>query len=282
MWSNGEDPYSWVVPPPAELSKSVTTEVFLEKARAAGVTGALIVQPINHKFDHSYVSSALSTAPEFFRGMCLANPTLEIPEAVAELEALSTAGYVGVRFNPGLFPEAKMDSEVGKALYAKAGELKMPVGVMAFSGLPTQLAAVEALLLHSPSTKLIIDHCGFFRQPATGALGDAASNDEAAWEQLLALAKHPQVYVKVSALFRHSAELAPFLDLQPRLAALLRAFGASRLMWGSDFPFVTVGPQATSYEQAASVPSFWHVEGFDEAARERLMGGTAAELFGFP
>ena len=68
------------------------------------------------------------------------------------------------------------------------------------------------------------------------------ANDEAAWGGLLALAKHPQVMVKVSALFRVSAELPPHRDLQPRVAALIGAFGPARLMWGSDFPFVTVLP----------------------------------------
>lgn len=71
---------------------------------------------------------------------------------------------------------------------------------------------------------------GFFRQPAAAGIAPGATNDETAWAELLALSAEPQVYVKVSALFRTSAELAPHLDLQPRLAQLLQAFGARRLM----------------------------------------------------
>lgn len=48
--------------------------------------------------------------------------------------------------------------QVGLSLYKAAGELGMPVGVMAFGGLPAQLPAIKALLKHSPSTKLIVDH----------------------------------------------------------------------------------------------------------------------------
>jgi len=127
---------------------------------------------------------------------------------------------------------------------------------------------------------------GFFRQPATGGLAaDSAVNDEAAWAELLRLAEFPQVYVKVSALFRTSAEPPPHLDLQARVEALLAAFGAQRLMWGSDFPFVLLGGQtptsfALSYQQAVEVPSFWSVKGLDAAAMDFLMGGTAASLFG--
>jgi len=56
---------------------------------------------------------------------------------VAELERLRAEGYVGVRFNPYLFPDG-MASPVGHALYKRAGELKMPVGVMCFQGLLPQ------------------------------------------------------------------------------------------------------------------------------------------------
>jgi predicted TIM-barrel fold metal-dependent hydrolase len=94
------------------------------------------------------------------------------------------------------------------------------------------------------------------------------------------------VHVKVSALFRASAEPPPHKDLQPRVRQLLESYGARRLMWGSDFPFVLLGGQerngyALNYAQASFVPSEWEVAGLDEQAREQLMGGTAQRLFGF-
>ena len=286
VWSNGQEPYPWAAAPPDDLKSAATFEELVKSAREAGVSGALIVQPANHKFDHSYVSAALKAHPQLFRGMLLANPTLPPAEAVAELERLHGEGYVGVRFNPYLFPDG-MDSPVGRALYRRAGELKMPVGVMCFQGFMAQLPALQALIDASPDTPLILDHLGFFRQPATGGLkGDAASNDEEAWKALLALAARPQVHVKVSALFRTSAEPPPHLDLQPRVRELLAAYGASRLMWGSDFPFVLLGGQARNeyaldYKQAAAVPGFWRIPELDEEAHAQLMGGTAAKLFGF-
>jgi predicted TIM-barrel fold metal-dependent hydrolase len=163
----------------------------------------------------------------------------------------------------------------------------MSVGLMAFGGLPPHLPRLKALLAASPPTILIIDHLGFFRQPATGGLlGDAARNDETAWRELVALASHPQVHVKVSALFRASGEAPPFSDLAPRVEALLAAYGARRLLWGSDFPYCTRGGQsptavAQTYEQAVAVPTFWRAAGLDEPALAMLMGGNAARLFHF-
>ncbi|CAM9566234.1 unnamed protein product, partial [Sphacelaria rigidula] len=162
----------------------------------AGVGGALVVQPINYKFDHSYVLDAIANCPGRLKAMCLANPSLTPQEATADLERLHDQGFCGVRFNPYLWAEGGegMKDETGMALYRKAGELNMPVGVMCFKGLGLHMQDIEALLKSSPQTKLIVDHFGFFVQ--------GGEVDEAAWEQLLTLAKYPQVHVKVSAFFR--------------------------------------------------------------------------------
>ena len=47
-----------------------------------------------------------------------------------------------------------------------------------------------------------------------------------------------QVHVKVSALFRVSQESYPYTDVEPMVASCLETFGADRMLWGTDFPFV--------------------------------------------
>lgn len=288
VWSDGKAPYPWAVEPPPALHTEATADKMRAKGAEAGVVGALIVQPANHKFDHSYVSAALKADPEFYRGMLLADGSLPPLEAVAALEALWKDGFVAVRFNPGLFTEG-LDGPTAKALFKRCGELSMPVGVMTFTGLLPHVTAIRTLAAHSPTTTLIIDHMGFFRQPATGGLvGADAANDEEAWAALLALAEIPSVHVKISALFRTSAEPQPHRDLAPRLAALLQAFGPQRLMWGSDFPFVLIGGNTPTsvgctYTQASECISKWAdaLPELDDSAYEAIMAGNAARLFGF-
>lgn len=203
LWSDGAEPYPWAAAPPPDLQKAATAEAYIARAREAGVAGALVVQPANHMYDHSFVTRALKEHPTFFRGMGLANPTAPVAEAVAELEALHAAGFVGVRFNAGNF-QGGLTSDVGRALYKRAGELGMPVGVMAFKGLAPFAAELQSLCQEYPATTLLVDHLGFFRQPAIGGqLGDAATNEEASWAAVLSLAKHPQVYVKVREAREH-------------------------------------------------------------------------------
>merc|ERR550525_252052 len=109
---------------------------------------------------------------------------------------------------------------------------------MPFKGLSRHIVEVEALLQSSPETKVLIDHWGFFMQPATG-FGDDRAVDEKSWECLLRLSSYPQVCVKVSALFRVAKDPWPFASNSGRLAQLLEAFGSERLLWGSDFPYAT-------------------------------------------
>ena len=69
----------------------------------SGVDGASIVQPINHKYDHSYVADIIEKHPTKLKGMLLHDPSLTATEAVTHFEYLSLQGFCGVRFNPYLW-----------------------------------------------------------------------------------------------------------------------------------------------------------------------------------
>mmetsp|Transcript_30875 Transcript_30875/g.72134 ORF Transcript_30875/g.72134 Transcript_30875/m.72134 type:complete len:347 (+) Transcript_30875:99-1139(+) len=279
VWSDGSPPFPYATgnEPPEDLRKEATVEKLLGEMDKAGVKGCLIVQPINHKFDHSYVSSCLSKYPNRLKGMCLLDPSGSAEDAVSQLERLSKEGYVGVRFNPGLWPEGKrMDDEVGMAAYKRAGELGMVVGFMCFKGLDLHSAAIESLVASHPGTKAVVDHFGFFRQE-----GEAR---EGVWDALLALSKYPQVHVKLSAFFRVSGEPYPYQDLWPRVRGLVDAFGSNRLLYGSDFPFVQQQCGYLKSSQALSVVRWGEEDSLLTAQQyEDVTNGTFESLFGpFP
>ena len=103
VWS-GDWPYAAGQAPPADAldgAGRVGSAVALSHHMSEhGVARALIVQPINYAYDHSYVAHCLASWPHRFRGMALADPTLSPAEAVAKLRAVvgtagATAGNVG-------------------------------------------------------------------------------------------------------------------------------------------------------------------------------------------
>ena len=280
VWANTKEsttgfPYAEGQEPPASLSEVASTTSLLEKMNANGVDGSLIVQPINHKFDHSYVTKAISDHPGRFKGMMLHDPSQSPQDAVSTLEDLALKGYVGVRFNPYLWTKTGETSWTpmsspngsGLAVYKRCAELHMPVGVMCFQGLQLHYDDIVALLKASPKTTLVLDHFGF-----TGFNPEG----ESAFEKLVALAEYPQVVVKVSALFR-LGDSSPYERVRKeRFGPLLKAFGAERLMFGTDFPFV-VEQEPERYEGMVQLVASWTEKEEDKTA---LMGETAERLFG--
>src|SRR5947208_13670682 len=89
---------------------------------------------------------------------------------------------------------------------------------------PERLAEIGVIAAHHPGLTLIIDHMGFAR-----ATIDAQTKDAAA--RICALARHPNVSVKVSALPCFSTEPYPFRNLREPLARVIDAFGPRRAFW---------------------------------------------------
>lgn len=270
VWASPEESQRFPYAPGQVPTLAGSAADLLAVMAEAQVDGALIVQPINHGFDHSYVCHVVNKYPDTFVGCCLANPTQGMA-GVQELERLvKEDGFKAVRFNPYLWPQGeKMTNAVGKALFAKAGELGVPVGFMCFKGLLLHIDEIEELCKQFPATTVLIDHLGFCKPSADGSRDDD-------WGRLLGLARFPQVYVKVSAIFRVSREDYPYKDIWPRVRQLADVFGARRLMWGSDFPFVQ---QKCGYSAAWSL-LLTEQSLFTEEELQWIFGGTIQTLLG--
>mmetsp|Transcript_10425 Transcript_10425/g.23622 ORF Transcript_10425/g.23622 Transcript_10425/m.23622 type:complete len:385 (-) Transcript_10425:206-1360(-) len=258
-----------------------THENFIKLMDDACVESAVVVQPVNYGQDYRYVTAAMDAHPGRLKGFFVADARQKPDEAAKWLEQTAKLhpGWVGVRFNPYKWPtdsEVGMADATGVAMFKKAAELRLVVGFMPFQGLSKHTKEIEALLQESPDTQVIIDHWGFFLQPATGA-GDRKV-DEESWEKLLSLSKYPQVHVKISALFRVSAEPWPFASLSPRLETLLATFGSKRLLWGSDFPYATAHSDYAAATRALEEWPAWKEMSDEDKAN--ILGGTSEQLFG--
>jgi predicted TIM-barrel fold metal-dependent hydrolase len=83
-----------------------------------------------------------------------------------------------------------------------------------------------------PELTLIIDHCGL-KVLTKGA--DALEH----LDELLTLARLPNVAVKASAAPAYSTQPYPFRDLSDPLHRIFDAFGPDRFFWGTDFTRLT-------------------------------------------
>ena len=304
VWANSDESvaFPYTQDPPNHLQDLASMDALIDQMNRGGVHGALIVQPINHGFDHTYVRRALEQHPDRFKGMLLLDPSLSVNDATSLVRTVVANGFVGVRFNPYLWPQLSTDDDqkeggapvrfapmsegVGRAVYALCGELHIPVGIMCFRGLSQHVDDIATLIESSPATTLILDHYGF-----TALFDDKESSNHhnaehgsdetpAPFQQLLNLArKYPQMVIKASAPFRLNDPAGwPFDRVRTeRFTPLLQAVGAQRLLFGSDFPYVLdhTGPQ--EYGRIVALLSSW-IE--DEGDRRAILGGNAQRLFG--
>jgi len=85
---------------------------------------------------------------------------------------------------------------------------------------------IDRVAERHPGLKLVIDHLGL----TTGKDAEAFRDLDC----VLALARRPNVAVKVSCLPHFTADAYPFRALHPYLRRIYDAFGAKRMFWGTD------------------------------------------------
>lgn len=119
----------------------------------------------------------------------------------------------------------------------------------------------------NPNLPLIIDHAAKPRRTP-------------GWEEgMRALAALPWVQCKLSGLMTELApeeRADPLAALRPIVARLLDWFGPERLIWGSDWPVMTL---AASYDQWVALTGEL-LRDLTEAERAAILGGNAARFYG--
>ncbi|MDR6143021.1 L-fuconolactonase [Microbacterium foliorum] len=103
----------------------------------------------------------------------------------------------------------------------------------------SQLPEVARLAGAVPELRIVLDHLG---KPQVGT-ADAPVAPTMEWvRDLDDLARHPNVLCKLSGLPAEAGGDWSAEQMHPFLDAAADAFGAERLMWGSDWPVSVIGP----------------------------------------
>ncbi|MFS0894352.1 amidohydrolase family protein [Microbacterium sp. 179-I 3D3 NHS] len=103
----------------------------------------------------------------------------------------------------------------------------------------SQLPEVARLAGAIPELRMVLDHLG---KPAVGTAG-APRLPSVEWvRDLDELARHPEVFCKLSGLPAEAGGDWSREQLEPFLDVAADAFGEDRLMWGSDWPVSVIGP----------------------------------------
>jgi predicted TIM-barrel fold metal-dependent hydrolase len=275
-WLDAEDPYIAGIDSHAHIfvqglplaaqrrhapDYDATLGQYLDHLGSQGMSQGVLVQPSFLGVDNSFLAAVSRRYPRRFRGVAVVDP--EVVDA--ELEVLNAAHVVGARLNLIGVPLPDFHGRRWSSLLSRLNALRWHVEVQARAAdLPYVL---DTLLAHRCT--VVVDHFG--RPDATHGVNDPG------FRHLLSKASSGDVWVKLSAAYR-SVEGACGTGNGIGLAgALLDAFGAQRLVWGSDWPH-TQHRDLVDYAAAANALQQWIP---DEVARRTILTTSAAELFRF-
>jgi predicted TIM-barrel fold metal-dependent hydrolase len=217
IWSSGTP-----LAPHRPVSSYSAAELIAEMD-AAGVDGAILHPPSWDPVSNPLSIAAVQDYPGKFG--ILGNFPLDVPANRALVPGWKEQpGMLGLRFalvNPAQQEWVRNGSM--DWLWPAAEQAGVPIATMAGRFLPEFKIIAE----RHPNLTLIVDHLGLVRH----AQDDAAF---ARLDELLALAKLPNVHIKATGAPAYSSHAYPFKNIHDGLHRIFDAFGPNRFFWGTD------------------------------------------------
>lgn len=235
IWQGNTPEHPWVPGSTAQMPEPFTIEKLIAAMDEAGVDRAVIVPPswVGDRLD--YALEAAKRYPQ--RLGVMGRLPLKIPQSPDDLARWrAQPGMLGIRLT-FLGPAAGMLTDGSTDwLWPAAERAGVPIMFLTAGTLPSFGTVAE----RHPKLTLIIDHMGISSQVV------AQKKVPEAVEAAAALAKYPNVSVKLSAAPAYSSESYPFKDMHGHIQRLFDAYGPQRSYWGSD---VTQGFAKASYQE---------------------------------
>lgn len=238
-----------------------TLEDYLHQLDSHGISHGVLIQPSFLGTDNSFLLEALRLHPDRLRGVAVVEPAITL----AELDRLAVAGIVGIRLNLVGEPIPDLSSGPWPELLRQIARLSWQVEVQREA---RDLPLVVGPLLNA-GVNVVVDHFGR-PDPKLGV-------DDPGFRYLLEAAGTRQLWVKLSGAYRNGADGRGEVIARAAIPLLLKAFGAERLVWGSDWPH-TQFEKTASYSAARADLDAWIP---DPAERTVILRDTPASLFHF-
>ncbi|MGA7340789.1 MAG: amidohydrolase family protein [Terracidiphilus sp.] len=234
VWVN-DARYPWAKETKEPPKEDRTPAMVLELMRANGVERTVIAQYIGYRWDNRYALDSMKRYAPYFMGVCRVAPT--DPAAPDQLSELTAQGFHGVRLSPAADASGDwINGPLMPALWKRAEGLKVPMQIYAPI---TRMPDLKHLIEMCPELNVVIDH-----------MADCPIDRPRELEKLIALARYPRVFVKISHTWSISRQPYPWLDAQEYVRRLHGVYGPQRLMWATDWP---VDLTWTTYARALNV-----------------------------
>jgi L-fuconolactonase len=265
FWHYDPDEFAWIDDEMALLRRDFLLEDLVPLLQVNGVDACVAVEARGSLAETEFLLAQAQRHP--IVSAVVGWVDLQAPRVEAELERLRAhRKLAGVRHNAQVEPDDFLISPDFMRGIGKLARFGFTYDQLVYA---RQLPAAIALARAFPGQRFALDHIG---KPEI-----RARRLEPWATHVRELAKLPNVSCKISGMVTEaywtrwqSADFRPYLDV------ILEAFGASRLMYGSDWPVCLV---ATTYARWLGVVRD-AIAALSDAEQAAILGGNAVNFYG--
>jgi L-fuconolactonase len=264
FWRFEPAEYEWIEDSMAALQRDFLPDDLRPLLDAAGLDGCVAVQTRQSLEETAFLLQLADTHP-FIVGV-VGWVDLQSADVERQLESAARhAKLVGIRHIVQAEPDGFMRGAAFRRGIAAMERAGLAYDILIYA---RQFPEAIELAAAFPGQRFVLDHLG---KP------DIRGHGFDAWRRHLdRIAALPNVWAKLSGLVTE-AEWSRWTPetLEPYVAAALEAFGAKRLMIGSDWPVCTV---AADYVTVMKIVRDV-MDGRPAAERDAVLGGTACRFW---
>jgi predicted TIM-barrel fold metal-dependent hydrolase len=248
---------------PPQCASLVKVEMAREALDSVGVDAALLVT------DRAFIDACRERYPQRFAGVITFDPASATLEQ--DVRTVSdTPGLVAGRALVGDFRDGTLRPAFSSGGFEPLFALAQSHHVPLFASTHGWAAVLDDVATRYPDLILIVDHLGVSQSPYSPPRPEP-------WDRLpdlLKLARHRNVFVKVCGVPVLARESFPYKDAWPYLHSVIDAFGAERLMWASDYTRMRHGGRTYS----ESRDYLLRTDEISDEQKGQIFGGTVRRV----
>ncbi len=245
---------------------AVTLEELIVAMDEAGIGKACLVHSsTTYGFNNDYVVDAVALHPKRFTGVFSVN-VME-PDAPERMRYWHSRGCTGMRiYTRGstiATPWLAIDDTTAAPAWACASDLGIPVVINLHCD-PDGLRQMTNILERFPKVRLLVDHLG--RPPLDDGAPYLAADDY--WR----MSRFPNFYLKLTPAALKNV-IKGNATVETAITKLVSEFGASRIMWGSNYP-ATSGALSELLGRITTA-----INCLPQSDRDWILGKTAQQVY---
>lgn len=262
FWQLARGDYTWLTPELKVLYRDFMPDDLAPYLSKHGIEGTILVQAAPTVAETEFMLDIADQTP-FVLGV-VGWVDFEAPAAADNIARLAQ--------NPKLIGLRPMIQDIADDDWMLRDDLTPAFEAMIKANLtfdalvlPRHLSRLRQLLSRHPKLRTVIDH---------GAKPEVANGVFEGWASDIAcLANETSAYCKLSGLLTEAGDNWTPSDVAPYIEHLLNSFGSRRLVWGSDWPVLTIASDYGVWIDLAN--SF--ISNQDE--RQAIFGSNAVDVY---